>query len=188
MALATAATAANVIVNGSFESSTTPITTGTGTQWGDKVAGATLSNWSVTDTGGIIALANGTDGGGTYYTGNGTTISNAYAREGLTFITTNGQNTLVLTQTILGLTAGTLNISYEWINQSHGSAGNGVGGPLRVEIFDGNSDTASSLWDNTVTNVRAARNVWNSVTSGPLANTGSDVFVRLTLTDSNEAG
>ncbi len=181
------ASADEILVNGSFENTGTPITVDTANPaWGDTAAGDGLTTWAATASG-TYGLASG-DGfgadpaGAPYFAGNtGTQLA---ANDGATFLTSTSGGNNILTQTISGLSAGTFDLSYDLGKVTFGA------GTLtaQVEVFDGANDTAASLYDVT-TDVDSLANVtWNSLSATSLANTGSDLFVRISLVDSNANG
>lgn len=194
-ALSAAASAANVIVNGSFENSATPITPDTTSPaWGSIAAGSTLSNWSrkyITGTTGV-ALADGDFGTSQppYVIGNGTTIPHRAATDGNTFLTLQAENTKVqLTQAISGLGAGTVDVSFDWINMLSSGVSQSPNNWLQVEVFDGNDASFPNIYDSAVVAVGSAPKVtWQNTTSSAFSNTGNDIFVRITINDGISGG
>ena len=181
------ALADEVLLNGSFESTGTAITLKTSNPaWGDTAAADGLTAWAAT-TSGLYGLASG-DGfgadpaGAPYFAGN--TDTQLAANDGATFLTSTSGGNNILTQTISGLSAGTFDLSYELGKVTFG------GGILtaQVEVFDGVDATAASLYDVTTDIDSLANLTWFNVSATSLANTGSDLFVRISLVDSNING
>ena len=173
--------AANVIVNGNFEDSVTADTTSPA--WGDTAAYADgITGWTI--SGAAFGMANG-DGfggdtaGGAHLAGNAST--NLVAASGSTFVTSTNNGTAVLSQTIAVGGAGTLSLSYNLGSISFGGAAR----TAQVQVFDGVDNTAASLYDVTTDIQGLAGNaVWNTISStSDFSNTGSDVFVQVTLVD-----
>ncbi|NWK55045.1 PEP-CTERM sorting domain-containing protein [Verrucomicrobiaceae bacterium N1E253] len=176
------ASAANVIVNGSFENTTVAITPQAGTAWGDRAAAAGLTGWTLESNNGL-ALANG--GTAPFHTGNGSNVPFQTPTDGNTFLTTNADATSIFSQTINGLSAGTVNVSFD-LNRML-AAGSGTF-TANVEVFDGNSDAATSLWSETVDVAAQTQETWVNTASGTFANSGSELFVRVTLVDQVNGG
>lgn len=183
---ASAASAANVLVNGSFENTGTAITPDTANPaWGDTAAADGLTNWTLSATG-ALGLAAGDNFGGDagspgapYFVGN--TGSQLFGTDGDTFVsTTSGSGATILSQSISGLSAGTVNVSYDVGLITFG--GNNLS--IRFELFDGADATAASLYDVTTDVDATVANLnWSTITSGALSSTGTDLFVRITLDD-----
>ena len=183
-ALTLSSNAANVLVNGSFESSSVAITPKTSNPaWGDVTAADSLTGWTLSSTGNL-GLASGDNFGGNagspgapYFVGNTTT--QLFGTDGDTFVTTPASATTVLTQTISGLSAGAFQVSYDLGHITFG----GSNLTAQFELFDGADATASSLYDVT-TDVSLIGNLtWSSISSSTLNSTGTDLFVRITLND-----
>ena len=140
--------AANVLVNGSFESTTVSITpTTTSGAFGDSAAFAGLTGWThVMDTSGRLAngdTQNSDPAGPPYYVGNGTTIPYRYPTNGGTYVAT-GAGNFVLSQSITVAGAGTMTVAYDTIRLFLSGAGTLT---FRFELFDGADATAPSLYD-----------------------------------------
>lgn len=193
--LVAAGSAANIIVNGSFESSTTAITPDVASPaWGDITAGGTLSNWSISYGPGTtgIALANGDFGTSQppYVIGNGSTIPLRGPTDGNTFVTLQAESTkATLTQGIAGLTAGTVDISFDWINMLSSTVALSPNNWLQVEVFNGTDATAPMAYNSGVIAVGNATKVtWQNTMAGPFTNTGTNLFVRVTINDGISGG
>ncbi len=179
------ANAANVLVNGSFENTSSAIITKTtNPAWGSTAAADGLTGWTMTTTG-FYGLANG-DGfgadpaGAPYFVGN--TSTQLTASNGNTFLTTTNGGNNVFTQTISGLSAGTIDLSYNLGKIAFPGTGTLS---VQFELFDGVDATATSLY-NITTDINGLDNTaWGSFGSTGITNTGSNLFVRISMVDAN---
>lgn len=177
--------AANILLNGSFESTGTAITPDTiGAAWGDTAAAADLNNWSITQATTVIGLANG-GSGPIFDTGNGSTVPRLNPTDGNTFITTSANGIATLTQTLSGLGSGNIVVSLDWVAQIAAAGGSGS---IQLEIFEGTNDTGVSLFNETMTDTDGSQDVWHSESFSAFSSTSSELYVRLTLTDGLSGG
>lgn len=184
--LVSSASAANVLINGSFELTSNPIAVKTtNPAWGDTAAASGLTGWAQSGAG-AYGLANG-DGfgadpaGAPYFAGN--TDTQLTALNGSTFLTSTSGGKKVLSQTINGLGEGTIDLSYNLGKISFAGTGALT---LQFEVFNGADDSAASLY-NVTTDVNGLNNLtWKSFGATGLEVTGSEVFVRISMVDEND--
>lgn len=177
--------AANVILNSNFDDTVTVDTVNPA--WGDTAAFASgITGWTTSGAGGGMASGDNfgldTTPGAPYFAGN--TGTQLLAASGSTFVTTTSNGTVTLSQSIGGLAAGSFDLSYD-LGKISFAAGTLT---ARVEVFDGADNTATSLY-NILTDVDALANTtWSNVSAAGIANSGSDLFVQITLIDSSING
>lgn len=172
--------AAVVSVNGSFDAQVGSISPVNGTTFGEVFP--SITGWTQSGSG-SLTLANGDTNGPPFYAGNGSTIPNQYPNDGGAYLAFNSAN-YTLTQSITGLAPGPVDVSFD-LNRLTANNNNPSTLTAQVELFDGPSDASPVLYDSGTINMFGfAQESWMNFSSGALANTGADMFLRVTLFDS----
>ena len=183
-ATASSVSAANVIVNSNFDD--TVVVDSTNPAWGDTAAFANgITGWTISGAGAYGMAAGDTFGapdGAPYFVGN--TGTQLLAASGDTFISSTANGSVTLSQSIAVAGAGSFDLSYD---SGQITFGTGIL-TAQVQVFDGATNAAASLY-NVTTDIDALANItWDNITSSTIANTGSDLFVEITFVDTNANG
>jgi len=182
LVVATPLRAQNVLVNGSFDDDAASITPVSGETYGQIFA--SLSSWTQTGSGNLY-LADGDIAGPPFYAGDGNGIPFRYAADGDTYLLFDAAN-YTLTQSISVSGPGSYKASFDLIYLTFSGSGALT---AQIEVFDGSDTNATELYDSGTINMRnQTQETWESYVSPLFSNTGTEMFIRITLVDTIAAG